>query len=311
MSEIDTEPNAIVARAAGGNSNGTGKGMSGETPVANINYRIYRPFPSTNQVLMVYNNRGSGVVDITSGNTVQQLTFRLNAINDVETPYNYTIDPNATNADAITGTPSVPSMRNFWSTVYQYYTVVRSRYHFRIRPANASAITVGELDIYQHKHGIQFPPLVMDTDQAIPWNYRKYFPNTDVQKMKSHPQGSASTQHHYLNQWTEFYGQWYPGSIKHQVEEDENRKTWIKMTDIPRTPEYLSYVLQRSSSSSATAINYQWEFNIEFEVQLKELRTQYEYIRPKITLSLDPVNLTGYTPVEADIYNQNVLLGVP
>ena len=56
---IDEEPITQLTRSAGGTSTSTYKGH-GETPVANINYHIYRPFPSTNQVLMNYRGTFAG-----------------------------------------------------------------------------------------------------------------------------------------------------------------------------------------------------------------------------------------------------------
>ena len=41
---IDEEPITQLARSSGGTTSSTYRGH-GETPVANINYRIYRPFP--------------------------------------------------------------------------------------------------------------------------------------------------------------------------------------------------------------------------------------------------------------------------
>jgi hypothetical protein len=310
--QIDEQTNEITSRAIGTNSSNT-RGTLGETPVANINYHIWRPFPSTNQVLMVYNRGDSGTVQIEStSQAVQQLTFRLNAINDIETPYNYVVNADAQTSDAITGTPTVPSMRNFWSTVYQYYTVVRSRYHFRIRPANATGNPVGELDVYQHMHGVQAPPLVYGANKAIPWQYRKRFPQTICKKVRSKPNGTASgSDNHFLDFFTDFYGEWHPGTIKHPIEEDENRKNWIKMNNIPPTPEFLSFVIQRSSASSAAEIPYIWEMSIEYEVQLKDLLTQYEFIRPDITISTDPVDVGVYTPASANVYDQGAIRPVP
>ena len=143
---------------------------SGETPVANINYRIYRPFPSTNQVLMVYRTGNNFTVSGSGATRVRGLTFRLNSINDCFTDYTYSANPDPSTGDTIDATPNVPSMRNFWSTVYRYYTVVRSRFHFRIRPNNqTAAIALDEMDIYMHLHGIQRPPDLDSAGNPIPW----------------------------------------------------------------------------------------------------------------------------------------------
>ena len=139
---IDEEPITQLARSSGGTTSSTYRGH-GETPVANINYRIYRPFPSTNQVLMVYRTGNNFTVSGSGATRVRGLTFRLNSINDCFTDCTYSANPDPSTGDTIDATPNVPSMRNFWSTVYRYYTVVRSRFHFRIRPNKISLFRSG------------------------------------------------------------------------------------------------------------------------------------------------------------------------
>ena len=228
-------------------------------------------------------------MQIKTTSKVAAFTYRLNSINDTFTAYNYSANPNPSTADTIDAAANVPTMRNFWSTVYQYYTVTRSRFLLRIRTNNqVTAMPLDELDVFMHMHGVQRPPDFDSTSAPIPWHYRKYFPHTVMKKLRAKPTTLANTEDHWLN-FTEFYGQWYPGMIKHEVEEDEVQKTWIKIGDTPPLGEFVSFVIQRSNSSNATsALAFSWEMFIEYEVQLKELTAQYQFIIPNTTLNLTP-----------------------
>lgn len=302
-SEDPTNPTEM---ARSSNSAATGGRSSGETPIANIKYTIYRPFPSTNQVKMVYNTNGSLSLTTTGATRTQQVTFRLNSVTDVTTTYTYTADPSPSTADTVDATPNIPTMRNFWATVYQYYTVIRSRWMFRVRPANGTGSKLTEADIFQHLHGVQFPPL-LDTagSNPIPWHMRKYFPQTIMKKVQSHPTGTGSGEQHYLDKWTTFYGEWYPGLIKHEVEEDDIKRTWNKIAETPKLPEYLSYVIQRSTASdNSAAFDVKYEFFIEYEVQLKELTDQYQFIRNGTTLNTDPPAIGATNPTTAQVFDQ-------
>lgn len=306
---IDDEP--VATARAMTSSNQSGNRGHGETPIANINYRIYRPFPSTNQVLMVYRNAGTLNVGTTGADRVQALTFRLNSINDIVTTKTYSSNPNVSTSDTIDAAANVPSMRNFWSTVYQYYTVVRSRYMFRIRPNNqATPHALDSVDIYQHMHGVQAPPTLDPTSEPIPWQYKKYFPQTVMKKLLMQPKTLANTENHWLNNFTTFYGQWYPGTIKHEIEEDEVQKTWIKIGATPPLGEFLTYHIQRASESNTSgSLAFSYEFAIELEVQLKELTSQYQFIRPNTTLNMIPApidqnNVPGsLAPTTAQVFN--------
>jgi hypothetical protein len=295
-------PTQLTRSIGSSNATAAANSQHGETPVANIPYRIYNPFPRTNQVLMHWRDTGS--MSIAAATTEpQQLTYRLNSITDIKTDITYGADPDRSAADTIDSTPNIPAMRNFWSCVYDYYTVIRSRYHFRIRPNNATSNNSDAFDVFQHMHGKQIPPKVTTGTTPVPWNYRKRFPHTIHKQVKTMPANND----HFQLYWTDFYGEWYPGMINHEVEEDELKKTWIKFNNTPPIGEFLTFVGQRSSLTPNTrAMDFIYEISIEYEVQLKSLKDQFQYIRPGVTISMDPPNLTN--PVlditAAQVYNQ-------
>lgn len=296
----------IASRAIGGSSNQHG---NGETPVANIRYTMYRPFPATNQVLMHY-RAGTNLTVTASGATrVGTMTYRLNSINDVFTTKVYASNPDPSIDDTIDTEANVPAMRNFWSHIYQYYTVTSSKLHFRIRANNqASAHALDQVDVYMHLHGVQAPPALDSSGAVIPWSYRKRFPQTVVKQLKMQPKTLANTDDHWLT-FTEFYLEWYPGLIKHEVEEDDVKKTWTKIGDTPGIGEFVTFAVQRSNSSNTSGdLTFTYETSMEFDVQLKELTSQYQYIRPNTTLSLTPatINQSGgaLAPTVAQVFNQ-------
>ena len=49
--------------------------------------------------------------------------------------------------------------------------------------------------------------------------------------------------------------------------------------------------------------------SIEYEVQLKSLKDQFQYIRPGISISFDPPAIGGVNPATTQVYNQ--INGVP
>lgn len=300
----DEEAPMVTSRAM--TSSSGNNQTHGETPIANIPYRIYNPFPRTNQVLMHYRTSNTGFIGV-STNVAQQITFRLNSITDIQTAITYAADPDRGEADTMTGTLNIPAMRNFWSCVYDYYTVVRSRYHFRIRPTNEVANHTDTLDIFEHLHGKQIPPLNGQGGTQIDVAYRKRFPHTILKKSKQLPLGTtAEAERHLEETWTDFYGEWYPGTIQHEVEEDELKKTWIKFNNTPPIGEFLTYVFQRASSNptNTKALFYAWEISIDYEVQLKSLKDQFQYIRPGVTMNFDPPDVVAPSPALVIAANQ-------
>lgn len=292
----DIQPLAMARSMPSNNGSAGGNRQNGETPVANIPYRIYNPFPRTNQVLMHYRTSGNGTI-ASSNNTTAQISFRLNSITDIQTSYAYSADPDRSAIDTIDATINIPAMRNFWSCVYDYYTVVRSRYHFRVRPANTDKNNLDVLDIFQHLHGKQSPPLIGAGGIRIDYQYRKRFPQTIHKQIKMHPNGATSTAGvvsdiHYNDMFTDIYGEWYPGMINHEIEEDELKSTWTKFQQTPKIPEFVSYVFQRSAGTPTDReMAFYWEMLIDYEVQLKSLKDQFQYIRPSVTINMDPPDI--------------------
>lgn len=77
-----------------------------------------------------------------------------------------------------------------------------------------------------------------------------------------------------------------PGKIDHEVVEDELAQVWQTASEVPPTPEVLTLIIQPSARNKETsAISYVLDVIIEYEVQLKDLKAQYQYIAQDTSVS--------------------------
>lgn len=295
-SMVTRQPNEIVndpttqqpeaARAAGAGSPTVG-GRHGETGVDMINYTKFHPFKRTEQVLMPFFFRGQYVLSA-GQNFAAHISWRLNSIFDIITTTGYTaIDPNVTpvTADQPDGINSreVPGMREYWKQFYNYWHVVKCEWQFYYRSKNLiipAADTANqdrnEYQLFFYEHGLQIPPLsqTIGTQQLIPWYIRKYHPHVRKANIKQHVDDD-----HLGETWQVMKGTFRPGDIQHEVCEDEFTRTWHKWDTVPPTAEKLTIMLQRQDHCSTNA-SYEMDYYMEmqFTVQLKDLKAQYEFI---------------------------------
>ena len=260
----------------------------GETPMTPFPISRYHPFDRTQQVIMTY--RGTGQFSLASGTgatAVDVIQFRLNSIYDCRNaPVTYTANPTAV-ADTIDGVVlNTPAMRDFWMTFYRYWSVVNSNYKFKVRSSyTGAAYTTGQQEYFIYEHGLQNPPLVdtAATPQLIKKQWRKFHPNlVHIMRTTDEPQvtGTSYTQRNALN-WQVYHGSYKPGSIKHDVVEDELHQTWHKPTEVPPTKEVVTVIAQRHADSNTTATTtMDWTMEINYVVQLKDLVAEIEYIQP-------------------------------
>lgn len=255
----------------------------GETAVDPIPTRIYNPFRKTEQVFMKYYKRGtlspaSGALGSTSCTAE---TFRLNSIYDIQTLSAFVQDPTPA-ADAADGTVNTPTMREYWSNFYRYWTVTKCHYkiHFWSNTVHGSGEFVG----YVYFHGQQHPPVRNYlADTRVEHFVRKSHPNMYFKKFHSIPPGSAGGSE--INPWDKQHnliktveGTFVPGSINNLVSEDDYQETWHKMTEVPSHRELLTIMTQRTERSSDITYNMQYNLELIYEVQLKDLKAQYEFL---------------------------------
>jgi hypothetical protein len=276
MHQDPPEPEPVAAAAAG-SAHGV---QHGETAVEPIPTRVSlrKPWPETVQVVMPYYKiLPSQTLSTTSGIAN---AWRLNSIYDCETITTYSADPAAV-ADVADATINLPMWRNYWMTFYQYWSVVKTTWRIRLRCPNLSSVE--EQTAYLYFHGLQRPPLQTTAGGYIYHEHRIQHPGVIWKHIRpKHDMYSfvGHEPHRFL--WFEFNGTWTPGSIKHEVVEDELHQTWHKATEVPPTPEVMTLIVQPSAYNEevevGTNMRFIAEISLEYHVQLKDLKAAYQYV---------------------------------
>lgn len=275
----------VLRSAIGGGP--TSGGQHGETGVDMINYTKFHPFKRVEQVLMPFYKKSS--ITLPANNTAAvPITFRLNSIYDiVHGGATFTvIDPNiapptADTPDAVT-LREVPMMREYWKQFYNYWHVVKCEWKFSYLPVPQAHGNMVQKQLFIYEHGIQFPPLTQQiaggsppTMARIPWWVRRYHPHVRQQTIRNPDNDSQR-----MNNWQSISGVWHPGDIQHEVAEDELTRVWHKFEQVPPTAEKLTIMLDNMDSLPNDGNAWTMEYNMEmhYTVQLKDLKTQYEFI---------------------------------
>jgi len=272
-----------ISSLAVGGSGPTAGGQHGETGVDMINYTKFHPFKRVEQVLMpVY--YASTLTLPANSTSAAGITFRLNSIYDIihSTATFNVIDPNITPPTADTPDLSpgreVPMMREYWKSFYNYWHVIKCEWKFSYLPPILNQNTNVQSQLFFYEHGIQYPPLtqtVAGVAKLIPWHVRRYHPH--VRQQTIYNMNMDSQMH---NNWQTITGVWHPGDIQHEVAEDELTRVWHKFEQVPPTSEKLTILLQNMDGQPLDAGPYTLRYKMEmhYTVQLKDLKTQYEFI---------------------------------
>lgn len=281
------EDTPMEAKASSGTQAATGHaGKHGETSISPVNYVYRSPFPPTVTCSMRY--KASISTTVTTGGAigvqVDVSRFRLNSIYDtVLSGAAYTADPNPT-ADVADGAVNMPGFRSYWLSFYRYWTVVKSRYTLSYKHTIPPAVG-NQLECYIYEHGQQYPPTT-DTsgNNIIQSKYRSFHPGMKHHQFLDPPNTLALNGRWSQNDTTTpkhvYTGEWTPGSIHHEVEEDELAQTWHRATEVPPTPNICTAFIQASdwATTSASAATGAWFLDIEYIVQLKDLKAEHQYI---------------------------------
>lgn len=251
-----------------------------ETGISNIPRSRLLPWDKTTQVIMPYYNRGS--ISVSSGaaaSSVAALQFRLNSIYDIQVNSpTYAADP-VPAAQAADATINTPKFRAYWMEFYQYWTVIKSRY--RIRFWDSSNSKDAEAEIYCYHHGQQVPPILDHSGARLERDYRQYHPNMHMAKIHTRQDGVDGgvgyRKSSFANQ-QKMTGVYSPGSIRHEVAEDELVEIWHRATEVPPLTENVLFIIQRSQRSADIGMNLGYEIEFEYTVQLKDLKARYEYV---------------------------------
>lgn len=287
---------AEATKTAG--SNGTMMGVGhGETPIDPVRSIIRQPWQSSvTTVHHYYAAHGPSQVTTTAPAVWR---YRLNSIYDCRDTGTYVdTDPPATPvADGADAAVNTPTWRTYWSTYYNYWTVLSSKYRMRFKLAPTDATTKDvELMCYVYHHGTQFPPLYADATAGgtgttlVAHQFRRQHRGMYYFPLRYRPDTGFNNQEQFdINSCS---GEWVPGSIKHEVAEDELQQIWHKITEVPPTREGLTFIIQRSPVGNYTgAVDIYPEISIEYTVQWKDLKRAYQY--PTQITSVPAINNAG------------------
>lgn len=135
--------------------------------------------------------------------------------------------------------------------------------------------------VYVYHHGAQKPPLFCEatggSNTMIDHQFRRQHKGMYYFPIRYSPDpGFATTKQYEINTCS---GTWVPGSIKHEVAEDELAQIWQEALQVPPTREGLTIIVTPAPTSAwGTAdIRVQPEFSLEYTVQLKDLKRDFQY----------------------------------
>lgn len=306
----DVEMDSTLALRSGTSSSAVASNSvkNKETPVDRLNYAIYRPFPSTHQVLMPFHSKGTWNYTATGATSVTALKVRLNSIFDIINSEYGTDYTNVTPAsDKVSVGQGIvrPQMREYWKNIYRYYNVIACEY--KVTFANLTATPESrQAMIYKYMHGQQDPPRLNNAGTApIAHAYRQHHPNCEFKALNSIPgwnlgvspvvEAGTLTPFKYAtggnsyagplmdnvnDRRVTFTGVWRPGMIDHEVLEDEFSETWTRFNETPSQFENMTFMIQDSpyGNNVGTAQNGNYFIDMNYIVQLKDLDVKYQYL---------------------------------
>lgn len=279
-----------------------------ETRVDNMKSKLM-PWKKTEQVIMPFYSILGTEYTISTGakaGAVQWGSIRLNSIYDILTNVraNYTWSngtatlagdykigkPSSDSADA---TLQQPAMRKYWMSIYDFYTVVKTTWRIRFIPTTKD--DEGEYTAYLYLHGAQYPPVYdqkLDNNEAfrVEHLYRTMHPQCLWKHFRALPKiGTDSTVGYNQNNYAcEFSGTWTPGSIDKDVLEDDLGEIWIHANETPKSPDLLTFYVQKSPMSKDVELKFRVEVNLQYHVQLKDLKPEFKYITERTEIPALP-----------------------
>lgn len=279
-----TSGEATVLRSGASAPGGSRMGQHGETAIDMWKNARLTPFPKTqNTILPYYRVTGGALLATQNEQGLHTFTIRLNSIFDCLTVRSYVADPAAA-ADTADGTIQCPIMRDFWIQVYDYWTVISCHYKVRFWSVDADA---QEIEIFEYKHGAQFPPTVNANGTTGPLIWRKnrmMHPNMRFKTLKLLP--TTTTELDPFDRSVTFEGDYHYSDDFNSVAEDELSQTWHKITEVPPLREQLSFIIQRSERSPfSLPVTINYDIELVYHVQWKDLKAQLEYPYPAAALT--------------------------
>lgn len=276
----DIVPASNLRMAANGRANGH------ETSVDPVRQPVLRPFRETQNTILPWYGTGNSV-SLATGTTetaVKTFGFRLNSCYDLLTSSTYVEDGTVV-ADTNDANKEVPIMREFWQSIYLYWTVTRCDYKVRFWTTDKND---QEIEIWCYHHGQQAPPKCEngDTGTVLWGKYRKLHKHCHMKTFRTH--GTNKTEFNKLDNITVMTGSYHPGSVNHDVAEDTLNEIWHKAASVPSSREVATFFIQRSERSphDQTAV-ISYDIELVYNVQWKDLKAKIQYMTPTVDLTIN------------------------
>jgi len=300
--DVEMTANKATTAKSGTLTKGMRHTQHGETPIDSYKYVVQRPFPLTTTVHMPFHYISAKDAYTIKPNSstaalkANKITFRLNSIYDIYKSSNFAANDSDAAADTADASPNieVPIWRKYWMDKYRMWTVIKSGWTFRIRKTDTPRANES-MELFTYLHGREQPPtIVAGGTTPVTLDYRRMHHTLyDHGILKGRGTGDYAevSKQDYNNNWSSGWdyqvsGNWEPGSIDHEVYEDEFMQTWHKATEVPPTPELVSFIIQKSmwdtywasQSTGEETCEFQYEFIINYVVQLKDLVYIHQYV---------------------------------
>lgn len=311
---------AAMSTTQGNNPHKAGQ----ETPVDNIPVTRFHPFDDTTQVYMPYYTGLVLTPSIVLGTPPQPtgaFTLRLNSIQDiVMSTANVSINNNkagqtATTADIADNQPNQPKCRDFYSRLYNFYSVVRTK--VKIKAFYVGGNPFHEYNVYCYVHDADAPPGSSNGTETVmvPHHFRKFHPGCIYKTLRpgamiyNGSTGNYAQAEPYASTIS-FDIDWKPGCIPGVVAQDEFQNAWTAYGQTPALMQHLSVIVQPTDRmvtfKDNNAINagaggicppVYFEVEVGLTVQLKDLKPTLKYADPTLKMGT-------YFPADTGIYSQ-------
>jgi len=183
-----------------------------------------------------------------------------------------------TNATALT---AAPAWRDYWGTMYQWYTVLGCEYEIIITNpigTNGCNSLIGvQFDSYSATSTAtgNVMPTGVSLQQALAFKNWKWYRTQENATTSGKPQTEGNT--------LTIKGVYKPGSIKRNITNDGDVKTWTTTADLtgatlPSLREYLTLNFwKHPMDTSVTLPGVNMQINLKYLVQFKDLTQQGRY----------------------------------
>lgn len=186
-------------------------------------------------------------------------------------------------------TSEAPQWRDYWAKMYQYYAVLGCEYEitFQNPQTNAAAdvVVANFVDTYSAANATNVHPVNVSVEQMTFWN--------DVDMKMVRADGDLAG-----NNYAVVKGFYRAGSAHKNVENDEDVKTWTKVTQQPSLTEEMTVAMNKAWQNDTTApMGANVRIKLRYIVQFKDVVNNYRW--PASTQT--PVTVSAPTDILSSV----------